>query len=137
VTRPATFILRPGPAFARVLANVIAFLGKLPTEKAWSVEIKPHSERRSDQQNRYLWGVCYPALADATGYDAEDLHEFLLGEHFGWEEYDVLGHKRKRPQRRSSKMSRMEFAEYVGYVQRTAANLGVYIPDPDSMMEAA
>jgi hypothetical protein len=137
MTRPALFILRPGPTFPAVLANAIAFLGRLPTDKAWSVEVKPHSERRSDQQNRYLWGVCYPALAAHTGHDPEDLHEFLLGEHFGWESYEVMTMHRKRPQRRSSKMSRAEFAEYVEFVQRKAANIGCYIPDPDPMMEAA
>jgi hypothetical protein len=134
--QPTAFLLQ-GPTFERVLANLTCFLSRLPMDKAWSVEVKPYRARRSDQQNRYLWGVVYATLEEATGQEAEDWHEYWLGEWGGWEVVDMLGQKKRKPVRRSSKLSRMEFADYVGFIQRSAAQHGIYIPDPDPIMEAA
>ncbi len=134
--RPTTFVLR-GPSFSTVLANAIAFLSRLPAEKAWQVEVKPHSAKRSDQQNRYLWGVVYATMEDATGHDADDWHEYWLGEWGGWEVVEMLGQKKRKPLRRSSKLSRLEFSDYVGFIQTRAAQHGIYIPDPDPMLVAA
>ncbi len=39
---------------------------------------------RTDAQNAYLFGVCYPAIADAMGYTVDDLHEWVCGTFFGW-----------------------------------------------------
>jgi hypothetical protein len=116
----------------RIAGNLSRFLSQLPPEQAWSVEVKRHAKRRSDQQNRYLWGVAYPAFLRALpGWEAEDVHEYLLGEHFGWERLEGLGRPRVKPVKRSSKLSTLEFAEYVDFVQRKAAELGLYVPDPE------
>lgn len=101
------------------------------------LKVETKQRTRSDPQNRYLWGVCYPTILQAggetlSGWDAEDLHEYFLGEHFGWETLDGFGRKRLRPLRRSSKLTRIEFADYVGFIQRKAAELGIFIPDPDT-----
>ena len=60
-----------------------------------------------------------------------------LGEHFGWETIEGLGKKRLRPLRRSSALTKAEFSEFVGYIQRRAAELGVYIPDPSDEVRTA
>ena len=40
--------------------------------------IRKHKSKRSDEQNRYYWGVVIPILADYFGHDnAEDLHAEL------------------------------------------------------------
>jgi hypothetical protein len=57
------------------------------------------------------------------------LHEYFLGEHFGWETLEGFGRKRLRPLKRSSKLSTAEFAAFVDFIQRKAAELGIYIPD--------
>lgn len=90
-----TFIL---PHQQRQLA---AFIERLPTARKWKVTITRYARRRSDQQNRYLWGVAYKTLADATGQPAEDWHEYFLGEHFGWEESELFGKRKLRPKNRS------------------------------------
>lgn len=97
-------------------------------------ECKPWKPRRSDSQNAYLWGVCYPALlkCDALhGWDAKDLHDYFLGEHFGWERLEGFGRTRIKPLRRSSKLSKVEFGEFVDFIHRQAAGHGVYIPQPE------
>ena len=111
--------------------GLIAFLDRLPMAVKWKVTIGRYAKRRSDQQNRYLWGVAYKALQDATGQPAEDWHTYMLGEHFGWEEIELFGKKKIRPQRRSSKLTTMEFMDFVEFIQRRAAENGLYIPDPN------
>lgn len=114
-----------------ILANAQRFLSTLSPSKSWRVEVVEHKERRSDQQNRYLWGVCYAELAKATGQEAEDWHEYMLGECYGWETIEMMGRKKLKPRRRSSKMDKHEFAEYVAFIQRRAAENGIYIPNPN------
>jgi hypothetical protein len=102
--------------------------------KRLRVEVGEYRKRRSDDQNRALWGVAYKTLHDATGNDPEDLHEFFLGEFFGWKVRDVMGQKRKVPMRRSSKLSTVEFADFYAFIQqRSAETVGVFVPDPDPL----
>jgi hypothetical protein len=130
--RAQRFVLRANDTTrANVLANAQRFLAALPAQKSWRVDVCEHRERRSDAQNRYLWGVCYAELQRATGQEAEDWHEYMLGECYGWEKVEMMGRKKLRPMRRSSKMDRKEFAEYVEFIQRRAAEHGIFIQDPD------
>lgn len=105
------------------------------TERPYRVRISKGSTR-SIEQNAYLWGVCYETLLGEgglrdMGWRNEDLHEYFLGEYFGWEELDGMGRKRVRPLRRSSKLRVMEFADFIGFIQERAAQMGVVIPDPE------
>ena len=114
--------------------RIAGWLLNLPPDKAWKIEVKEQRRTRSDQQNRYLWGVCYATLLNESaldGWDAKDLHEYFLGEHFGWETIEGFGRKRMKPIRRSSKLNTIEFAEFVDFILRKAAELGVYIPGPN------
>lgn len=98
-------------------------------------EIKDKRPRRSLEQNAYLWGVVYAEiLKHMPGWDADDLHEYFLGEHFGWETLEGFGRKRMRPIRRSSKLKTTEFMDFIAFIQRRMAELGVYIPDPNEQM---
>ena len=116
---------------ARIAANLHAFVMQALPGKQLRVTVDEFRKRRSDEQNRYLWGVCYAALRDATGQDVADWHEYMLGEWSGWESYMLFGKQRIRPMRRSKKLSTVEFAEYVAFIQRRAAEHGIYIADPE------
>lgn len=138
MTQPQRFVLRADDTVrVNVLANCKRFLDALSPAKSWRIEIVEHRERRSDAQNRFLWGVCYAELQRATGQDAADWHEYMLGECYGWETVEMLGRKKLRPLRRSSKMDKAEFAQYVEFIQRRAAEHGIYIADPGEYSEAA
>ncbi len=107
-------------------------IAALSTGKAWDIVIEEYKPKRSEQQNRYLWGVCYAELMKVLpGWDAEDIHEYMLGEHFGWETIEGMGRKRLRPLRRSSRLNKQEFADFVAFVQKKAAEHGVFIPDAE------
>ena len=96
------------------------------------VEISEFKRTRSNEQNAYLWGVAYPSiLKHLPGWDAEDLHEFCLGEWSGWETLEGMGRKRLKPIRRSSRLSTREFQDFVGFIQRTMAEKGIDVPDPN------
>lgn len=124
----------PGTARERIADNLRAFVLSALPGKELRVEVGEYRKRRSQEQNAALWGVAYKTLSDATGNDADDLHEFFLGEWGGWETLDVLGQKRRVPRRRSSKLTTAEFSDFYAFIQRRSAEtVGVYIPDPDPM----
>jgi hypothetical protein len=50
-----------------VVSRLAKFLLSLPTAKAWRVTVEEQKKTRSDPQNRYLWGVCYPAVLRGGG----------------------------------------------------------------------
>lgn len=105
--------------------------------KALKVEYGEAKAKRSNDQNAYLWGVVYPTILQSgrlDGWNADDLHEYFLGEVYGWETVEGFGRKRLRPLRRSSRMNKVEFANYVAEIQRRMAELGVYIPDPNEVV---
>lgn len=123
-----TFVIQPDRAQVAGLARWLA--AALPG-KALRVEVAEYRKRRSDQQNRYLWGVAYKRLEEATGQEAADWHDFFLGEFFGWERVSLFDRPRLKPLRRSKKLSTTEFSDYVEFIQRKAAEHGIYIPSPN------
>lgn len=99
------------------------------------VRIERKRAARSQQQNRYWWGVCVQLVSDHTGYSPEEIHEIAKqmflpkrlavadgnGEICG--EYVIGGS--------SAKLDTAGFTEFVErYRQWAAETLGVEIPDP-------
>jgi len=124
-------------------------LSSLDELVAWRVTIEPLKASRTLSQNAYLWGVCYPPMSERSGYEAAELHEYLLGEFYGWVDKRVPKKpsnprgQESVPRRttttnehgKRSVLSTKEFAEYVDFVQRFAAEkLMLVIPDPDSKL---
>ncbi len=117
------------------IQRIARFLAGLSADKGWTVEVKETRRKRSDPQNRYLWGVCYPAIQKhLEGWEPEDIHEYCLGECFGWERLSGLKRDRVRPLKRSSALSVTEFMDYVEWIQRHMAEKGIYVPDPNEDM---
>lgn len=128
-------------------ARLNAMIGQLPEGKRYRVEVKEERRTRSVQQCRYLNGVAYKLLGDATGYDRDDISEYLCGEYFGWKQKKVppKGATRAVPVRTTTVnedgeravLNWSDFADYVAFVQRFGANHGILIPDPDPEMREA
>lgn len=139
--RAAAFILPKGAPHDPVTRRLLAFLTLLDKTKAWRIEVSEQKSKRSNSQNAYLWGVVYPTILESggetlAGWGADDIHEYLLGEHFGWELLEGFGRKRMRPIRRSSKLSISEFMAYLEFIQRKMAEIGIVIPDPNENLES-
>lgn len=139
------------------LANALRFLQALPLAvngrpKRWKVMISEYHPQRSDEQNAALWAVAYPPLMAHMGLrgekEREELHEYFCGEYFGWVQYEILGKRKQRPRRTTTRdengkrdvIPKLEFAEFYNFIQARAAQHGVFVPDPDpeyALREAA
>ncbi len=118
-----------------IIARIARVLAALPEDAGFRVEIHPHKVKRSNPQNSYLWAIYTYILKvggeEMRGWSKEDLHEFFLGEAFGWEEKRIFGRKKLAPKRRSSRLTKMEFVEFVDGICSFMAQRGVYIPTPE------
>jgi hypothetical protein len=124
-----TFVI-PASEREEAVDRLTRFLRECSPGKVIRVEVCEHRKRRSDAQNRALWGIAYRILSDETGHDPTELHEIFLGGYYGWEEVEVLGQVHRRPVRRSSKLNTAEFSDFYAFIQRRSAEMGYYIPDP-------
>jgi hypothetical protein len=108
----------------------------LAPDRAWSVEVAEWKKPRTNQQNAYLWGVVYPMVLEAggealAGWTRDDLHEYFLGEVWGWETLEGFGKKRLRPLKRTSRMTQTEFTEYLHGIENRLMDLGIGpLPEP-------
>lgn len=130
-----------GPERDQVRANIHAFIDRLPVSKSWRIEIKEARRERSGDQNNALWGVAYPALCEATGYEPDELHDALCRKFFGTTTRDVMGVRITRAVRTTTTnadgerdvMSAGEFADFYSMVQQVGAEAGIDVPNPDPM----
>ena len=119
------------------------FLAKLPPDKPWRLEVSEYKPRRSDQQNRALFGLAYKTLGAFMGLrgaeEISQLHESMCRMYFDEVERKILDKVVTRPKRTTttnedgerSVMSKTEFADFFAFVQQKAAGIGCFIDDPD------
>jgi len=132
-------VLQPNEDRKKVIREIEWFLSTLPADKPYLIDITKLVKKRSNLQNKALWGVAYKVICDATGYKDQDLHVLLCGEYFGWGVIDLFGNKKKVPIRTTTHndrgerdvISTEELASYYQFIQVFAANYSVDVPDPD------
>jgi hypothetical protein len=116
-------------------------LAALPGKRV-KVEFKEFRKERSSPQCRFLNGVAYKLLSDATGYERDDISEYLCIQFFGGKEKRVPGKRTVTVPLRTtttdafgkrSVLTTQEFSDYVAFVQRFGAQHGVFIPDPNEV----
>lgn len=129
----------------RILEALCTTLESLPMDRAWRIEWAEHKATRSNAQNNYWHGVIVDALVAPTGYEHDEVHEFLCGSHFGWKDKRVPKTPRNPsgldsvPVRTTTRdehgnhslLSKTEFADLVDFGIRFAAKRGIVIPPPD------
>jgi hypothetical protein len=86
--------------------------------------IEDVKEKRSDQQNRYYWGVYLPLISEETGHTTEELHSLFKGM-FLSEVKSILG-KPTRISKSTSKLKKGEFCEYIINIE---TETGIQAPD--------
>jgi hypothetical protein len=110
-------------------------LDRLDSSKKWRVTIEPYKSKRTLEQNNFLHAVPLKILCDHTGYDVDDMKHWLCGKAFGWEEYEMMGEKRKKPRLTTSQLNTEQFAWFIEWViQWAAQELGLQIPLPNEEM---
>ena len=129
----------------RVAAQIATFVAALDAGRPYRVTVEEAKSTRTSQQNRYLWGVAYKLIADAVGYEVDEVAEFMCGQYFGWTDKRVP----KKPSNpegvesvpvrttttnengERSVLNKQDFTDYIAFVHRFAASKGIYIPDAD------
>lgn len=122
--------------YARIQRGAFTFpQGGRETVAQWEdVEIRPRRRTRSTDQNAWIWGVAYPQIAEALGYEPHEIEELHYGlvAKWGGEHFDKrLG--AMVPNKRSSKLTTKEFSDYMEWLVRFGAKEcgGVVIELPD------
>lgn len=130
----------------KTIKLALAVLAGLDEKVIWKVTVAPLRNTRSAEQNAYMWAVPIKMISAKTGYEPEEVHEYLMGEYFGWKDRRVPKTPRNPkglasiPKRTTTKdydgkraiLPTTDFSEYVEFIQRFAAEkLGLVIPDPD------
>lgn len=96
--------------------------------KRVDLSLKKHRENRSDNQNRYYWGVVIDILSNHCGYTPDEMHDALKEKFLGSHERDEHGLQKIKS---SAKLTTDEFIRYTNEIVIWAATeMQVYIPDP-------
>lgn len=126
-------------------AMLLRHIDGLPAGKAFRLTLVEWRSTRSNRQNRYLHGLAFKLLSEATGYSLDDIKEHLCGEYFGWKQEKCPKTPnnprgvRDVPVRTTTVNELGErdvlgwdgFWEFVEFVQQFGAYHGITIPDPD------
>ena len=141
----ATTIIAPKHGRELVAKRVERFILECFPGKRIRISVEEDKSTRTSQQNRYLYGVCYERVCEATGFEVDDVAEFCCGSYFGWVTVSCpktpsnpTGQK-DVPRRTTTKneegkrdvLKWDEFGNYVAWIQRFFARKGILIPDPD------
>jgi hypothetical protein len=90
--------------------------------------------RRTNDQNALLWSLYEDVLRlggeSLGGWTKDDLHEYCLGEYWGWDEHKAFGRTRLKPKKRSSRLTKMEFSDFVEFIVQRMAGHGIVLELP-------
>lgn len=119
-----------------IIRAVATMVTQIDVRRSWVISVEPWRKPRTNQQNRYLWGVVYPMILEAGGemlggFTRDDLHDYFLGACFGWETLEGFGMKRMRPLKRSSVLTKQEFTDYLMFIENKCIEIGIGpLPEP-------
>jgi hypothetical protein len=119
------------------------FLHSCHPGKPLTVMVEREKAERSSQQNKALFGHAYKVIAAETGLSGRDelekLHRDMCCRYFGERTLTVLGRTYRQPLRTTTTdengnkdvLGVVEFSAFYGYVERLAAECGIFIAAPD------
>ncbi len=104
-------------------------LNKFRVGERVTLEIHNRKAKRTEAQNRYLWGVFYPLIAKETGEnDIDALHELFKGKFLTEGIVEVLGEK-VRKKKSTTELGVGEFCEFVMNIESLT---GIEAPPTES-----
>lgn len=111
------------------------YINGLSMDKAWTLAAKPYKRKRSNLANSYYWAAVIRTIAEHTGHDGPELHEYLCGEAYGWIEKEYPTRTIQRPARTTSGMTAADFGNHIEWARSWAAReLGLIIPEPNEII---
>lgn len=104
-------------------------LNKFKDDEQVTLEIHNRKPKRTDQQNRYMWGVYYPLIAKETGETSIDrLHELFKGMFLTEGVVTVLG----KPVRMKKSTTDLGVGEFCEYIMAIEAETGIAAPPTEN-----
>ncbi len=95
--------------------------------------IKPYKDNRSENQNRYYWGVVIKMLTEELGYLPEEMHE-VLKQKFLISRTVKVGNTEYSIPDSSSTLNTTEFEDYLSKIRTWASQeLELLIPLPNDI----
>lgn len=95
------------------------------------IEVYPHFNGRSNQQNRYLFGCVYVYIMACTGYSKDEVHE-AMSKKFLEPKYLQFGDDEIKVDGSTKDLTTVEFIAYHEAIRKWAAEfLQCDIPDPE------
>lgn len=85
--------------------------------------------KRSDQQNRWYWGVVLETIAQETENDKDQLHDVFKHKYLKTKIF--IGKKEYESTRSTTALNKIEFGDYIERIRAEVADIGISIPDPD------
>ena len=103
---------------------------KFDKVKSWiSRNFKEIKDNRSNQMNRYYWGVVIKIFAGELGWETDDAHEWFKEKFLRL--IKKLNNASMVYTKSTSKLTNVEFIEYIKNIQQFSAEQGIVIPDPN------
>ena len=133
----------PAADRAAAIESLSRFLAMCLPGKELTVTVEEYRPARSTKQRSALFGCAYKALMPQMGLSGErekdQLHEQFCGEYWGWRDVQIMGRTVQRPRRTTTVdehgkrdvIGVAEQLEFYAFIQRTAAEYGYDVPDPD------
>lgn len=105
-------------------------LQQMKGKKRAIITVESEGRNRSDQQNKYLWAVIYPILAEATGYTVEEIHEYAKAT-FLPPKIIRVAKKAIYVTPSTTQLSTSDMVEYIDKLIQLANELGCTVPTPE------
>lgn len=113
------------------LYNTLKGLREVP----YQVELKVLKDTRSNNQNRYYWGVMIAILSDHTGFTPEEMHYELKKRFLKYFKALPTGEQAELV-KSTRKLDTKEFEDYMEKIRIfSALELDVIIPLPNEIIE--
>ncbi len=100
--------------------------------KSVDVVVRLPRKDRSNQENRYYFGVVVNLISEHTGYTPDETHEFLKLKFLS--KIIVMAGKDERIPRSSTELSTLEWEKWMTEIREWAAQeLSLVIPEPNQI----
>lgn len=109
-------------------------LKRLPVGQKVTISVTTKQATRSQSQLRY-YHVIINLLCDHTGYDHDEMHDYVMRAKFGTKTIRLNGQtiEVRRSISNSAKMSMSDMVELIMYAQELCADVGIVIPTPEEL----
>lgn len=114
--------------------NWIRFIFSMPLDKPVKVTAQVVRKGRTLSQNSLYWkwvGEAVDAVADHTGHDADELHDFFKQKFLTPTVVEINGEAINRYT--TTTLNKAEMSAYMERIYAFCAGLGIYLPIPEEM----